>query len=120
MKILIADDEKDIVGLLKDRVVIKGHLADTAHDGKEALKLIKSGSYDLIFLDHKMPELTGLELLKYIRQNNLPLKVAMITGYEDVNEFFMKKMGADEYLSKPIKMKDIDDIIDKYTRLTKR
>ena len=118
MIVLIADDEKEIVELLKDRVIAKGHSVNTAYDGKEALELIKSNSYDLIFLDHNMPGLTGLELLRYIKQNNLKPKVVIITGYPEINEFFMKGRGADEYLTKPVEMKVIDDIIDKYSKLT--
>ena len=118
MTILIADDEKEIVELLKDRFIAKGHLVNTACDGKKALELIKSDIYDLIFLDHNMPGLTGLELLRYIKENNLKPKVAIITGYEEIDEFFMKGRGADEYLTKPLKMKDIDDIIAKYSKLT--
>ena len=118
MIILIADDEKEMVELLKDRFIVKGHSVNTAYDGKKALELIKSNIYDLIFLDHNMPGLTGLELLRYVKQNDLKPKVAIITGYEEMDEFFMKGRGADEYLTKPVKMKDIDDIIDKYSKLT--
>ncbi len=118
MIILIADDEKEIVELLKDRFIAKSHSVNTAYDGKAALELIKSNIYDLIFLDHNMPGLTGLELLRYIKQNNLKPKIAIITGYAEIDEFFMKGRGADEYLTKPIKLKDIDDIVDKYSKLT--
>ena len=117
MIVLIADDEKEIVELLKDRVIAKGHSVNTAYNGKAALDLIKSNIYDLILLDHNMPGLTGLELLMYIKQNNLKSKVVIITGYEEIDEFFMKRLGADEYLTKPVKMKDTDDIIDKYSKL---
>ena len=115
MKILIVDDEKEIVELLRDRFIVKGHSVNTAYDGKKALELIKSNSYDLVFLDHNMPGLTGLELLRYIKQNNLKSKTVIVTGYEEMNEFFMKGRGADEYLTKPVKIKDIDDIVDKYS-----
>ena len=83
------------------------------------MELIKSNIYDLVFLDHNMPGLTGLELLSYIRKNNLKPKVAIITGYVEINESFMKGMGTDEYLTKPVKMEDMDDIVDKYSRLTR-
>lgn len=118
MMILIVDDERAIVELLKDRAAVKGHSVDTAYDGKKAMELIRSNVYDLVFLDHNMPELTGLELLRYIKENNLKPKVVIITGYAEIDEFFMKDRGADEYLTKPVKMKDIDDIIDKYSKLT--
>ena len=119
MTILIVDDEKEIVELLKNRFIVKGHSVNTAYDGKKALELIKSNIYDLIFLDHNMPGLTGLELLRYIKQNNLKPKTVIVTGYEEIDEFFMKGRGADEYLTKPVKIRDIDDIVDKYSKLTK-
>lgn len=118
MIIMIADDEEEVVELLKDRFIAKGHSVNTAYEGKGALELIKSNIYDLVFLDHNMPGLTGLELLRYIKENNLKPKVVIITGYAEINEFFMKGRGADEYLTKSIKMKDIDDIVDKYSKLT--
>lgn len=118
MIILIADDEKEIVELLKNRFIVKGHSVNTAYDGEKALELIKSNIYDLVFLDHNMPGLTGLELLRYIKQNNLKPKIVIITGYAEIDEFFMKRLGADEHLTKPVRMKDIDDIIDKYSKLT--
>ncbi|MDD5496502.1 MAG: response regulator [Candidatus Omnitrophica bacterium] len=120
MKILIVDDEREIVELLRDRAVSKKHSVDTAYNGKAALDIIKQNNHDLIFLDHNMPGLTGLELLKYVKENNLRPKIAIITGYEEIDELFMRRMGADEFLTKPLKMKDIDHIIDKYARLIKK
>ena len=116
MKILIADDEKDIVDLIKERVAIKGYNADIAFDGEKALEFIKLNKYDLVFVDHNMPELTGLELIKYIRENNLDTKIVMITGYPAIEGSVVKYLGADEYLTKPFKLKEIEDIIDKYKK----
>jgi YesN/AraC family two-component response regulator len=116
MKILIVDDEKEFLEFLKDRLIVKSHLVNTACDGKKALELIKSNIYDLVFLDHNMPGLTGLELLRYIKENDLKPKTVIITGYAEIDEFFVKGSGADEYLNKPVKIKDIDDIIDKYSK----
>jgi len=117
MKILIVDDEREFVEFLKDRVVGKGHSAETAYDGESALELIKANNYDLVFLDHNMPGLTGLELTKYIKGNDLKPKTVMITGYEEIDGFFMEKMGVDEYLTKPVKIENIDNILDKYSKL---
>ena len=116
MKILIADDEKDIVDLIKERVAKKGYNADLAFDGEKALEFIKLNKYDLVFVDHNMPELTGLELIKYIRENNLNTKIVMITGYPAIEGSVVKYLGADEYLTKPFKLKEIEDIIDKYKK----
>ena len=113
--ILIVDDEKEFVAFLKDRLVLKGHVVDTAYDGREGLELIKSGRYDIVFSDQNMPELTGMELIKYIKSNNLKAKTVIITGYQESSEYFMRYMGADEYLTKPIQIKDIDAILKKYS-----
>ena len=114
MNILIADDEKEAVELIKEWIVRKGYNADVAFDGKQALELIKLNKYDLVFVDHNMPEVTGLELIKYIKQNSPDTKTVMITGYPHIADFAAKELGADEYLTKSFKMREIDNIIDKY------
>lgn len=114
MKILIADDEKEAADLIKKFLAKKNYDTDVAYDGERALELIKLNKYDLVFLDHNMPEVTGLELIKYIKENTPDTKTVMITGYPDMASFAAKELGADEYLTKPFKLKDIEDIVDKY------
>ncbi|NQT22230.1 MAG: response regulator [Candidatus Omnitrophica bacterium] len=114
MKILVADDEAGFAEILKDRLSIKGCIVEIALNGKQALDLIKSNLYDLVFLDHNMPELTGIELTKYIRENSLKTKIVIVTAYPEIEDFFAKALGADEYLTKPVKIKDVENIIDKY------
>ncbi|MFA5275382.1 MAG: response regulator [Candidatus Omnitrophota bacterium] len=114
MKILIADDEKEAVLLLKKYIERKNHDADVAYDGARALELIKENKYDIVFLDHNMPEITGLELIEYIKKNIPETKAVMITGYQQMADFAAKDLGADEYLTKPIEFKDIEKILDKY------
>ena len=114
MIILVVDDEKEFVDFLKDRLVRKGHSVDTAYNGHAALELLRPDRYDLVFLDHNMPEMTGMEVVKYIKANKLKAKVVIVTGYHESSEYFMKLIGADEYLTKPVKIKEIEDIIGKY------
>ncbi|MDO8536319.1 MAG: response regulator [Candidatus Omnitrophota bacterium] len=116
MKILLADDEIRIVTLVRKFLKQRGLPADLASDGKEALELIKKHDYDLIFLDINMPELTGLDILKYIKENKIGAVVVLLTGYPGVDKNFCKALGADEYLEKPVDLKAIGDIIDKYTK----
>ncbi len=63
-----------------------------------------------------MPELSGLELAKYSKENNIDLKVVMEPGYEEVSGPFAKAVGVDEYLTKPVRIKDLEDIIKKYSK----
>lgn len=114
MKILIADNEKDFVELLKERLTCQGHAVDTALDGNAAMELIKAGRYDILFLDHNMPEMTGLEIAKYVKENKIGSKTVIVTGYEQMNDSFAKAVAADEYITKPAKLKEIDAIIEKY------
>ena len=116
MRILIVDDERGFIELLKDSVIDNKHSVDFAYDGRKALLLMKENKYDLIFVDHNMPELTGLELIKFAKENKLTSKMVMITGYEEMEGFFMKQIGADEFLTKPVKIEDFKAIINKYSK----
>ena len=116
MKILIVDDNKEIVGFFKEILIRKGHSIQAAHDGDTALELIRANNFDLAFLDYNMQGLTGLELVKYIKKNNLQIRTVMVTGYPEIEESFMRRVGVDEYLTKPINMKDLENILDKYSK----
>lgn len=115
MYILIADDEDEFVDFMKERLTGQGHRVDSAPDGEQALELLKSNRYDIAFFDHSMPELSGLELAKYIKESGRGPKVVMVTGYEEMNGSFAKAVGVDDYLTKPIKIKDLESIIKKYS-----
>lgn len=116
MKILIADDERDFVGFLKERLTMKGHAVDKAYDGDEAIEMLKNGGYDMLFVDHNMPEKTGLEITKYVREKNILITVVMVTGYEQMADFFAREIGVDEYIAKPVRIEEIEAIIDKYDK----
>ena len=111
MKILVADDERDMVHILQEFLEAKGFEIDAAFDGKEALEMIKTDDYDFVFVDVNMPEKTGPELVRYMKQNNIRAKAIMITGYEDINEFYSKNIGVDEYLRKPLKLREVERIV---------
>ena len=115
MEILFADDQKGFVELLKSSSHFKRHNIDIVYSGKSALELIKLNKYDLVFLDYNMPEFTGLELIKYIKENNLKAKTVLFTGDPSINYFIAKDIGADEYWAKPLKIARIEEIIDKYS-----
>ena len=114
MRILIADDEREITDNLLEFLQRKGYSADVTYDGKQALDLIKKNAYDVVFLDHNMPELTGLEIVKFVKENKKNTKTVMLTGYPLMENFFAKAVGADEYLDKPYQYSDIEKIIEKY------
>lgn len=115
MKILICEDEMGVVDILKRYLKHKGFDADHALNGGAALELIKKRNYDIVFLDINMPELTGIEILKYMKENHHKAKVIILTGYPGVTSDFCTSLGADNYLEKPIDLKVIGEIVDKYT-----
>ncbi|MFH2137501.1 MAG: response regulator [Candidatus Omnitrophota bacterium] len=114
MKILIADDETGVTDFLGYFLQQKGHVVDVAGNGKKALELLKKDKYSIIFLDYNMPEVTGLEVIQFIRENHMDIVVVMITGYPFVKEFLAKSVGADEYIHKPYDLGLIESILDKY------
>ncbi len=116
MYILVADDKKEIVDLLELFLKKKGHQVDIASDGKAASELLLKNNYDLAFFDHNMPEMTGLELVKLVKANNLKTKTVILTGYPTMKDFLAKSVGANEYLNKPCQLKEIDDILTKYSK----
>ncbi len=119
MKILICEDEAEVAEILKKYLKYKGFDADHAINGRIALELIKSRDYGIIFLDINMPELTGIEILKYMKENRIKSKVIILTGYPGVDSDFCISLGADKYLEKPVNLELIGEIVDKYTLKTK-
>jgi serine phosphatase RsbU (regulator of sigma subunit) len=102
-RILIVDDNETNRDLLSRQIEAQGYQAITAADGKQAIKMIQTGSYDLILLDIIMPELDGYEVLKWIR--NSPwryLPTIMISALDEMDSVVRCiEMGAEDYLAKP-------------------
>ena len=116
MQILIADDEKEVVEMMRGFLSRRGFSVNIAFDGAKALEAIETNKYDLVFLDESMPELTGLEIVKRIRENHDKPKIVMVTGYSAIKEDFAKLVGVDDYIEKPIDLEKIEEIIDKYKK----
>lgn len=101
-KALIIDDTKNIRIMLTKCLEISGYNADTATNGIEGMKLLEDFSYDLIFLDIKLPELSGTEVLKRIRGKGINTPVIIITAYPTIkNAVECTRLGAVSYLQKP-------------------
>lgn len=117
-KVLIVDDNKLNIKVATRLLEPYNFEVDTAMSGKDCIYKIKEGTnYDIIFLDHMMPEMDGIEVLHVLRKlddYNIPPVVALtanaITG---MKEMYLKE-GFDEYLSKPINVSELNKIIEKY------
>lgn len=102
IRVLIVDDTKNIRMLLSKCLELKGYQVDTAADGLEAVRRLTANPYDLAFLDIKLPEISGTEVLKRIRSLGINIPVIIITAYATVkNAVDCTKLGAVAYLQKP-------------------
>lgn len=109
-KILIVDDEENIRFVVKE-ALSRTYQVFTAAEGVSAVDIIKAERPTLVFLDVKMPGMSGLEVLQLIKETGLTPVIWMLTGDEDL-ELALKtlKMGATGYLTKPFEIKKIRDI----------
>ena len=102
-KILVVDDEKSILLLLKEALTQWGYQVTTAASAVEGLELLKNGLYDAIISDIRMPDMSGLDLLREIRKQDETIEVVMMTGYPTIASAVQAlKEGAYDYLSKPL------------------
>ncbi|AVQ99603.1 Alkaline phosphatase synthesis transcriptional regulatory protein PhoP [Oceanobacillus picturae] len=106
--ILIVDDEKSIVTLLNFNIEKAGFQTDVAYDGAEAIKKAEANDYDLIILDLMLPEMDGMEVCKYLRNNKIDTPILMLTAKdEEFDKVLGLELGADDYLTKPFSPKEV-------------
>ena len=105
-KILIVDDEPDILEILQYNLTKAGYRVDTADDGMMGLEKARSGSPDLIILDIMMPEMDGVEVCRTLRADNTfdDTVITFLTARdEDYSQIAALDVGGDDYITKPIK-----------------
>ncbi len=108
-ELLIVDDEKLVREFLSETLSQAGYAVRTAENGEAALKEISDREFDLIFTDVKMPQLSGIELLKAVRQSSPFTSVVVITAYGTVADAVeAMKLGAFDYLPKPFTPEHIE------------
>ena len=101
-KVLIIDDTKNIRILLQKVLQLEGFDAETASDGREGLEKIRNGDYSLIFMDIKLPEISGTEILRTIRSEGNNTPTIIMTAYATIkNAVDCIQLGAITYIQKP-------------------
>jgi DNA-binding response OmpR family regulator len=107
-KILLVDDDIDYCYLLSDYLSSEGFDIEFRHDGKSGLDVISEKNHDLAVLDMMMPEMTGLEVLKKVRQceNNIPIIMLTAKG-DEIDRIVGLELGADDYVSKPCSPREL-------------
>ena len=116
LRVLLVDDEEELVSTLVERLELRNIDARGATSGPEALRLLREQTLDAVVLDVKMPGLGGLEVIKRIKEERPRLAVIFLTGHgsaDDAEEGM--RMGAFDYLMKPIDVETLVGILRKAT-----
>ena len=107
-KVLIVDDERSIVDILKYNIEKDGTKAICAYDGKEGLRLARTEDPDVILLDVMLPEMDGFEVCRTLRAEGNNVPIIMITAREEeTDKVFGLDLGADDYITKPFSMREL-------------
>lgn len=121
-KILIVDDENDIIELLSYNLGKEGFDVSSASDGEEALKKIRNETFDLAVLDLMLPGLQGIELCRILRNDpkTESLPIIMLTAkVEELDRILGLEMGADDYITKPFSPRELVSRVKAVLRRTK-
>lgn len=100
-KVLLIDDDTELVALIADYLEQEGFEVTAAHDGESGLKALFSAKFDIVVLDVMMPKQNGIDVLRHIRTHNT-LPVIMLTARgDDADRIIGLELGADDYVPKP-------------------
>lgn len=119
VKMLVVDDEVEIGDFLKRFFTEKQYDVRTATRGEEALALARSEKPDVALLDVKMPGMSGIEVLRQLKEIDKKIKVIMVTVIEDTNMVGLaREYGADDYITKPFSLDYLEkDVMRKVVEL---
>jgi len=111
-RILMVDDELALQKTVQMLLSEEGHQITTCGDGSEAKKLIEDSEFDLLISDIRMAPVSGMDLLKYVRDIKPNLPVVMLTAYGHVETAVEAlRMGAFDYVAKPFKIDKLFDVV---------
>ena len=103
MKLLVVEDERRMLELLRQGLSEEGHTVSCARDGSEGLQMVRDQEFDVVILDIMMPEMDGFELARRMRIENNLTPVLMLTARDAVPDVVRGlDLGADDYMTKPI------------------
>ncbi|MBU0517757.1 sigma-54 dependent transcriptional regulator [bacterium] len=116
-KLLVVDDQTSTLEVLQRNLTLQGYQVFTAPGVNEAIEVLNSTNIDLVITDMKMPKISGMDLVRHIRENFKDTEVMVITGYASVNGAVEAlKTGAEEYLAKPFTDKELFSAVNRSLR----
>lgn len=118
MRLLLAEDERELSKALSTILKHNLYTVDTVYDGEEALAYIENGNYDGVILDIMMPKIDGITVLKTIRNKGINVPVLILTAKSEVDDKVLGlDCGANDYLTKPFSIKELLARIRAMTRI---
>lgn len=110
-RVLVVDDEPRVIGFIRMNLELEGHQILEAHNGVEALEIIRTKLPDLVLLDVMMPELDGFETLRMLREfSDIPVIMLTAKGEEN-DKVYGLELGADDYVAKPFGPRELSSRI---------
>ena len=106
-KILIVEDEESISNIIAFNLKNNGYEVEQVFDGEKALDISLKNDFDLILLDIMLPNLSGIEICKEIRKKSIVPIIMLTAKDEEVQKLLGLEVGADDYITKPFKMKEL-------------
>ncbi len=120
VRVLIIEDEKLIRWSLRQKFESRGYEVTEVENGKEAFRELDQGVFDLIMLDYKLPDTTGLDILKTVRKMDGDVVIIMMTAFSSIESAVDAiKLGAYDYITKPFDMDDVLRTAEKALETTK-
>ena len=111
-RVLVVDDERSILQLLKEALTHWGYQVTTANSGREALEALRTGVFHVAMTDIRMPDMSGIDLLREIKKLDETIEVVVMTGYPAISSAVEAlKEGAYDYLSKPVMLDEIHHLM---------
>ncbi len=108
MRILIVEDEKSLANVIEKALKKEKYNVDISNDGETGLDNALSDIYDLIILDIMLPHISGIDILKEIRKNNIKAKVIVLTAKSELEDKLLGfNAGADDYITKPFHLEEL-------------
>ena len=118
MRILVADDERDLVAALEELLKHERYTVDAVHTGQGAYDYASTGNYDCIILDIMLPDIDGLEVLRRLRAAGIKTPILLLTAKSDpADRILGLDRGADDYLPKPFV---VGELLARIRALTRR
>ncbi|WP_262123228.1 response regulator transcription factor [Anaerococcus sp. Marseille-Q5996] len=109
MRVLVVEDDLDLINLLEEGLTMYGYAVDKASDGDQAIEMAYIENYDIVILDINLPKKDGFEVLDEIRKFNQEVNIIMLTARSDIDDRVKGlDFGANDYMVKPFDLKELD------------